>query len=52
MGNKLYELSPEDYGILVNPAILALNQDPEGSAIQRKLVEQVPDKVRWRVGEV
>lgn len=52
MGNKLTSLSPEDYGILVNPAILALNQDPEGSAIQRRLVEQVNDKDRWGFGEV
>lgn len=52
MGNKLTNLSPEDYGILVNPAIIALNQDPAGSAIQRRLVEQVSDKDRWGFGEV
>lgn len=52
MGNKLDKLSPEDYGILTNPAIIALNQDPEGSAIQRRLVEQVNDKDRWGFGEV
>jgi len=52
MGNKLYELSAEDYGILINPAIIALSQDPEGSAIQRKLVEQVDEKDRWGFGEV
>lgn len=52
MGNKLYDLSPEDYGILTNPAVIALNQDPEGSAIQRRLVEQTDNKDRWGVGEV
>lgn len=52
MGNKLTDLSPEDYGILINPAVIALNQDPAGSAIQRRLVEQVYDKDRWGFGEV
>ena len=52
MGNKLNELSAKDYGILINPAIIALNQDPAGSAIQRQLVEQVNDKDRYGVGEV
>ena len=38
MGNKLYDLSPEDYAILTNPAVIALNQDPGGSAIARRFV--------------
>lgn len=52
MGNKLTHLSPEDYGILTNPAVIALNQDPNGNAIQRQLVEQVDDKDRYGFGEV
>lgn len=52
MGNKLTGLSPEDYGILTNPAVIALNQDPNGAAISRQLVEQVNDKDKWGFGEV
>lgn len=52
MGNKLDQLSPEDYAILVNPAVLAISQDPSGSAIQRKLVRQVDDKDDYGFGEV
>lgn len=52
MGNKLYDLSPEDYGILTNPAVIALNQDPEGSAIQRLPVEQTDNKDRCGLGEI
>lgn len=52
MGNKLYELTPEDYAVLINPAIIALNQDPAGAAISRQLVEQVPEKDRWGFGEL
>lgn len=52
MGNKLDQLSPEDYAILVNPAVLAISQDPSGSAIQRKVVRQVDDTDEYGVGEV
>lgn len=52
MGNKLDQLSPEDYAILINPAVLAINQDPSGSAISRKLVRQVDDKDENGFGEV
>ncbi|ETN38773.1 uncharacterized protein HMPREF1541_06811 [Cyphellophora europaea CBS 101466] len=52
MGNKLYDLSPEDYAILTNPAVIALNQDPGGSAIARRFVQQVDTKDRWGVGEI
>lgn len=52
MGNKLDQLSPEDYAILINPAVLAISQDPSGSAIQRKLVRQVDDKDEYGFGEV
>lgn len=51
MGNKLYDLSPADYAILTNPAIIALNQDPAGSAPSRKLVQPVPQKDQWGWGE-
>lgn len=52
MGNKLDQLSPEDYAILLNPAIIALNQDPAGVAITRTLVEQAPETDRWGFGEL
>ncbi len=52
MGNKLDKLSPEDYGILTNPAVLAISQDPMGSAIQRRYVRQVAEKDEWGFGEV
>lgn len=53
MGNKLDSLSPTDYGILINPAILALNQDPAGSAIQRQFVEtQGVDQDRYGFGQL
>lgn len=53
MGNKLPQLSPEDYGILINPAVLAISQDPLGSAIQRKLVETAGVELdRWGYGNL
>ncbi|KEF63092.1 uncharacterized protein A1O9_01068, partial [Exophiala aquamarina CBS 119918] len=52
LGNKLDQLSPEDYAILINPAVLAISQDPSGSAISRKLVKQVDDKDEHGFGEV
>src|ERR1700742_1383633 len=35
MGNKLDKLSPEGFAILVNPAVLAISQDPSVSAVSR-----------------
>jgi alpha-galactosidase len=52
MGNKLDQLSVEDYQILTNPAILALSQDPVGSAVQRRVVKQVEPKDEYGFGEV
>ncbi|KAJ9605104.1 hypothetical protein H2200_010494 [Cladophialophora chaetospira] len=52
MGNKLDELSPEDYAILVNPAVLAIGQDPTGSAVSRSVRAQVEDKDQYGFGEV
>lgn len=52
MGNKLDSLSPEDYGILTNPAVLAISQDPMASAVQRTIRQQVNDKDEWGFGEV
>jgi alpha-galactosidase len=54
MGNKLDRLSPEDYGILTNPAVLAISQDPQGSAVQRQRVIKLPESEQdeWGFGEV
>ena len=52
MGNDLTKLSPEDYAILINPAVLAISQDPSGSAINRRWVKQVNDQDEWGWGEV
>ena len=52
MGNKLDQLSPEDYAILTNPAVLAISQDPSVSAVQRNVRQQVDDKDEWGFGEV
>ena len=52
MGNKLDQLSAEDYGILTNPAVLAISQDPAGSAIARRVVRQVDAKDEYGFGEI
>ena len=52
MGNKLDKLSPADYAILVNPAVLAISQDPSVSAVSRTVREQVNDTDKWGFGEV
>lgn len=52
MGNDLTKLSPADYGILTNPAVLAISQDPAGSAIQRRWVQSVSDTDQWGFGQV
>ncbi|KIW72254.1 hypothetical protein PV04_00461 [Phialophora macrospora] len=52
MGNKLDQLSPEDYAILMNPAVLAISQDPSVSAVSRTVRQQVNDKDEWGLGEV
>lgn len=53
MGNKLDQLSVADFQILTNPAILALSQDPLGSAIQRRVVQQVvPKDQQYGFGQV
>ncbi|OQU95726.1 hypothetical protein CLAIMM_01902 [Cladophialophora immunda] len=52
MGNKLDQLSPEDYAILTNPAVLAISQDPSVSAVSRTVTQQVDDKDAWGFGEV
>ncbi|KIX96119.1 uncharacterized protein Z520_08374 [Fonsecaea multimorphosa CBS 102226] len=52
MGNKLDQLSPDDYAILVNPAVLAISQDPSVSAVSRTVRQQVNDKDAWGFGEV
>ncbi|KAK3064460.1 hypothetical protein LTS18_007022 [Coniosporium uncinatum] len=52
MGNKLNELSPQDYAILINPAVLALSQDSDGSAMVRRRRQSVDDKDEYGFGEV
>lgn len=52
MGNKLDELSPEDYAILVNPAVLAISQDPSVSAVSRYVRQQVNETDQYGFGEV
>ncbi|KAL2439163.1 Alpha-galactosidase [Exophiala dermatitidis] len=52
LGNKLDQLSPQDYALLINPAILAISQDPAGSAIQRRIRTEVDDKDQYGFGEV
>jgi alpha-galactosidase len=52
MGNNLNTISAEDFAILINPAVLAISQDPAGSAIGRMYREQVSDKDRYGYGEI
>lgn len=52
MGNKLDQLTPEDYVILTNPAVLAISQDPSVSAVSRTVRESVDDKDEYGFGEV
>ena len=52
MGNNLNTISPEDFAILINPAVLAISQDPAGSAIGRSWRQQVPDTDRYGYGEI
>ncbi|KAK7537329.1 alpha-galactosidase [Phyllosticta citribraziliensis] len=43
MGTNIPTLSPAHLSILSNPAVIALNQDPTGTAATRKWRELVPD---------
>lgn len=52
MGNKLDQLSPEDYAILINPAVLAISQDPSVSAVSRTVRREVDDKDEYGFGEI
>ena len=52
MGNNLNKLSPEDYAILTNPAVLAISQDPSGSAISRQLVYNTGAQDEWGWNQV
>jgi alpha-galactosidase len=52
LGNKLDQLSPEDYAIIINPAVLAISQDASYSAIQRTVRQQVSDVDSNGFGEV
>jgi alpha-galactosidase len=51
MGNNLNTISAENFAILLNPAVLAISQDPAGSAIGRVYREQLSEKDRYGYGE-
>lgn len=42
MGNDLTKMSPRDFAILINPAVLAISQDAAGSAIARRWRKTLP----------
>jgi alpha-galactosidase len=52
MGNDLRELSPTALSILNNPAIIAINQDPEGRSVARIRREFVDQKDKYGMGEI
>lgn len=52
MGNDLRTLSPSSLSILNNPAIIALNQDPNGRAATRIRREIIGKKDRYGIGEI
>lgn len=52
MGNDIRSLKPQDLSILTNPAILALSQDPAGTAVTRRWRYYVPDTDRYGQGEI
>jgi alpha-galactosidase len=52
MGNDLRTLSPSALTILNNPAIIAINQDPEGRSIVRIRRDFNVKKDKYGVGEV
>lgn len=52
MGNDIRALQPSSYSILTNPAVLAINQDPLGSAAFRRWRFYVPDTNRYGQGEI
>ncbi|KAF2136870.1 glycoside hydrolase family 27 protein [Aplosporella prunicola CBS 121167] len=52
IGTNIATLSPRSLSLLSNPAILALNQDPSGTAGVRKWRHQVPDVDADGQGEV
>jgi len=52
MGNDLRSLSPASLSILNNPAIIAINQDPEGRSATRIRRDLNVKKDKYGVGEV
>ena len=52
MGNDLRTLSPSALSILNNPAVIAINQDPEGRAATRVRREANAPKDKYGVGEI
>lgn len=52
MGNNVVQLSPSSLSILTNPAVLAISQDPLGSAAVRRWRYEVPDVDQYGQGEI
>jgi alpha-galactosidase len=52
MGTNILTLSPANLAIYSNPAVIALNQDPSGTAAVQKWKIQVDDKDEYGVGEI
>lgn len=52
MGNNVVALSPSSLSILTNPAVLAISQDPLGSAAVRRWRYEVPDVDQYGQGEI
>lgn len=52
MGNDIRSLDAAGYSILTNPAVLAVSQDPLGSAAVRRWRYFVPDTDAWGQGDI
>jgi alpha-galactosidase len=52
MGTDIRTLSPSDYSIYMNPAILAISQEPTGSTAQRIWRYYVPSTDTYGQGEI
>lgn len=52
MGTSITEMTPSSYSIYTNPAILALSQDPAGSAMIRKWRYYISPQDYYGIGEI
>lgn len=52
IGTNVIELTPQSYSIYMNPAIIALNQDPLGTAVTRQWRYYVSDTDQYGEGEI